>query len=67
MLEPAVLAIKREGYSVKCNGQRGVVTEKFQQAMTVWFPKSLSLKLLCLCDTSSFFLEKHVLGFVTTF
>ncbi|KAL6626571.1 hypothetical protein ACP70R_030297 [Stipagrostis hirtigluma subsp. patula] len=33
MWEPAVLAIKREGYSIKCNGQRGVViTEKFQQA-----------------------------------
>lgn len=68
MWEPAVLAIKREGYSVKCNGQRGViVTEKFQQAMTVWFPKSLSLKLLCLCDTSSFFFRKNVLGFATTF
>ncbi|KAE8774488.1 hypothetical protein D1007_53114 [Hordeum vulgare] len=33
MWEPAVLAIKREGYSIKCNGQRGVVIiEKFQQA-----------------------------------
>ncbi|CAN6336562.1 unnamed protein product [Urochloa humidicola] len=39
MWEPAVLAIKREGYSIKCNGQRGVVvTEKFQQAMTVNVP-----------------------------
>ncbi|XP_066381549.1 uncharacterized protein [Miscanthus floridulus] len=39
MWEPAVLAIKREGYSVKCNGQRGVVvTEKFQQAMTINIP-----------------------------
>jgi hypothetical protein len=37
MWEPAVLAIKREGYSIKCNGQRGVVvTEKFQQATAVW-------------------------------
>ncbi|GJN37717.1 hypothetical protein PR202_gb26698 [Eleusine coracana subsp. coracana] len=36
MWEPAVLAIKREGYSIKCNGQRGVViTEKFQQATVV--------------------------------
>jgi hypothetical protein len=36
MWEPAVLAIKREGYSIKCNGQRGVVlTEKFQQATAV--------------------------------
>ncbi|CAL5096652.1 unnamed protein product [Urochloa decumbens] len=39
MWEPAVLAIKREGYSIKCNGQRGVVvTEKFQQAMAVNVP-----------------------------
>jgi hypothetical protein len=38
MWEPAVLAIKREGYSIKCNGQRGVVvTEKFQQATVVCF------------------------------
>jgi len=36
MWEPAVLAIKREGYSIKCNGQRGVViTEKFQGATAV--------------------------------
>ncbi|KAF0898952.1 hypothetical protein E2562_012650 [Oryza meyeriana var. granulata] len=41
MWEPAVLAIKREGYSIKCNGQRGVVlTEKFQQA-TSWEQTSL--------------------------
>jgi hypothetical protein len=46
MWEPAVLAIKREGYSIKCNGQRGVVvTEKFQQSMTVWFPKPSSIKI----------------------
>jgi len=33
------LAIKREGYSIKCNGQRGVVvTEKFQQAMAINIP-----------------------------
>jgi len=39
MWEPAVLAIKREGYSIKCNGQRGVVvTEKFQQAMAINVP-----------------------------
>lgn len=39
MWEPAILAIKREGYSVKCNGQRGVVVmEKFQQAMTINIP-----------------------------
>ncbi|RCV16175.1 hypothetical protein SEVIR_3G119000v4 [Setaria viridis] len=39
MWEPAVLAIKREGYSIKCNGQRGVVvTEKFQQSMTINVP-----------------------------
>ncbi|CAN6318814.1 unnamed protein product, partial [Urochloa humidicola] len=36
MWEPAVLAIKREGYNINCNGQRGVViTEKFQQALAV--------------------------------
>uniref|UniRef100_A0ACD5ZAB2 Uncharacterized protein n=8 Tax=Avena sativa TaxID=4498 RepID=A0ACD5ZAB2_AVESA len=39
MWEPAVLAIKREGYSIKCNGQRGVViTEKFQQATDINIP-----------------------------
>ncbi|XP_015699329.1 uncharacterized protein LOC102716464 isoform X2 [Oryza brachyantha] len=39
MWEPAVLAIKREGYSIKCNGQRGVVlTEKFQQATSINIP-----------------------------
>ncbi|KAK1661443.1 hypothetical protein QYE76_049602 [Lolium multiflorum] len=39
MWEPAVLAIKREGYSIKCNGQRGVVlTEKFQQASAINIP-----------------------------
>jgi len=33
------LAIKREGYSIKCNGQRGVVvTEKFQQATAINIP-----------------------------
>ncbi|KAG0536963.1 hypothetical protein BDA96_03G107200 [Sorghum bicolor] len=37
--EPAVLAIKREGYSIKCNGQRGVViTEKFQQGTAIHIP-----------------------------
>lgn len=36
--EPAVLAITREGYSIKCNGQRGVVaTETFQQYPDVCF------------------------------
>ncbi|TVU22275.1 hypothetical protein EJB05_31959 [Eragrostis curvula] len=39
MWEPAVLAIKREGYSIKCNGQRGVlITEKFQQATLINIP-----------------------------
>ncbi|KAL6847736.1 hypothetical protein ACP4OV_021864 [Aristida adscensionis] len=39
MWEPAVLAIKREGYSIKCNGQRGIViTEKFQQATAISIP-----------------------------
>ncbi|WVZ79687.1 hypothetical protein U9M48_027239 [Paspalum notatum var. saurae] len=39
MWEPAVLAIKREGYSIKGNGKHGVVvTEKFQQAMTINIP-----------------------------
>ncbi|KQK08171.1 hypothetical protein BRADI_2g40100v3 [Brachypodium distachyon] len=39
MWESAVLAIKREGYSIKCNGQRGVVvTEKFQQATAINIP-----------------------------
>uniref|UniRef100_A0A0E0BVV2 prolyl oligopeptidase n=1 Tax=Oryza meridionalis TaxID=40149 RepID=A0A0E0BVV2_9ORYZ len=39
MWEPAILAIKREGYSIKCTGQRGVVlTEKFQQATSINIP-----------------------------
>ncbi|XP_048542008.1 disease resistance protein RGA5-like isoform X3 [Triticum urartu] len=39
MWDPALLAINREGYSIKCNGQRGVVmTEKFQQATTINIP-----------------------------
>ncbi|OVA07595.1 hypothetical protein BVC80_8965g25 [Macleaya cordata] len=37
--EPAILAIKREGYSIKCNGPRGVVvTEKFLPITTVTIP-----------------------------
>ncbi|WVZ71921.1 hypothetical protein U9M48_020450 [Paspalum notatum var. saurae] len=43
MWEPAVLAIKREGYSIKCNGQRGVViTEKFQQETAIYIPHGSS-------------------------
>jgi len=43
--EPAVLEMKREGYNIKCNGQRGVVTkEKFQQATAVWFSKIIVLE-----------------------
>ncbi|XP_044386752.1 putative cysteine-rich receptor-like protein kinase 35 isoform X4 [Triticum aestivum] len=39
MWEPAVLSIKREGYSIKCNGQRGVViTERFQQSTDISIP-----------------------------
>lgn len=34
--EPAILAIKREGFSIKCNGPRGVVvTEKFSRSIIV--------------------------------
>lgn len=37
--EPAILAIKREGYSIKCNGPRGVVvTEKFLPITAVTIP-----------------------------
>ncbi|KAG0498388.1 hypothetical protein HPP92_003079 [Vanilla planifolia] len=37
--EEAVLAIKREGYSIKCNGPRGVVvTEKFLPTTIVTIP-----------------------------
>ncbi|KAM3214021.1 hypothetical protein ACQJBY_066440 [Aegilops geniculata] len=39
MWDTALLAINREGYSIKCNGQRGVVmTEKFRQATTINIP-----------------------------
>ncbi|XP_031401243.1 uncharacterized protein LOC116211146 isoform X2 [Punica granatum] len=37
--EPATLAIKREGYSIKCSGSSGVVvTEKFSPSTTVAIP-----------------------------
>jgi regulator of replication initiation timing len=37
--EPAVLIIKREGYSIKCSGPRGVVVvEKFEQATSINIP-----------------------------
>ncbi|KAM3400550.1 hypothetical protein ACQJBY_005416 [Aegilops geniculata] len=40
--EPAVLAITREGYSIKCNGQRGVVaTETFQQYPDINIPPEM--------------------------
>jgi hypothetical protein len=59
--EPAVLALKREGYSIKCDGQRDVViTEKFQPSMIVWFPKLLSFTVFVLfskkavCDAQLF-------------
>ncbi|KAM3193649.1 hypothetical protein ACQJBY_070336 [Aegilops geniculata] len=39
MWDPALLTINREGYSIKSNGQRGVVmTEKFRQATTINIP-----------------------------
>ncbi|KAK8452183.1 hypothetical protein SEVIR_5G071300v4 [Setaria viridis] len=47
MWEPAVLAIKREGYSIKCIGQRGVViTEKFQQATAIQIPHGRQTEFL---------------------
>lgn len=37
--EPATLAIKKEGYSIKCSGPNGVViTEKFSSSTTVVIP-----------------------------
>ncbi|CAN6163677.1 unnamed protein product, partial [Urochloa humidicola] len=37
--EPAVLVIKKDGYSIKCNGQSGVViSEKFQHVTTIKIP-----------------------------
>lgn len=37
--EPATLAIKRDGYSIKCNGpSRVVVTEKFSPSIIVCSP-----------------------------
>ncbi|KAG2668592.1 hypothetical protein I3760_15G167400 [Carya illinoinensis] len=37
--EPATLAVKREGYSVKCSGPNGVViTEKFSPSISVTIP-----------------------------
>ncbi|QCE06081.1 hypothetical protein DEO72_LG9g1091 [Vigna unguiculata] len=37
--EPATLAIKREGYSIKCSGPNGVViTEKFSPSTQVVIP-----------------------------
>jgi hypothetical protein len=46
MWEPAVLSIKREGYSIKCNEKHGVViTEKFQQATGVCLHSSAVFNL----------------------
>ncbi|KAJ3694333.1 hypothetical protein LUZ60_009813 [Juncus effusus] len=37
--EPAVLSIKREGYSIKCSGPRGIVVQdKFQQNTSINIP-----------------------------
>ncbi|XP_057787731.1 uncharacterized protein LOC131004975 isoform X2 [Salvia miltiorrhiza] len=36
--EPATLTIKRDGYSIKCSGPSGVVTEKFSSSTIVSIP-----------------------------
>ncbi|XP_010243004.1 PREDICTED: uncharacterized protein LOC104587195 isoform X2 [Nelumbo nucifera] len=36
--EPAILTLKKEGFSMKCNGPRGVFTEKFLPSTVVTIP-----------------------------
>lgn len=55
--EPAVLAIKREGYSIKCNGPRGVVvTEKFSQSTAVTIPYGQATEFSILSSTGTEYL-----------
>ncbi|KAJ4960467.1 hypothetical protein NE237_020377 [Protea cynaroides] len=56
--EPVILAIKKEGYSIKCNGPRGVVvTEKFQPTTTVSIPFGHATAFLILSDGNEYLLR----------
>lgn len=55
--EHAILAIKREGYSIKCNGPRGVVvTEKFVQATIISIPYGQPTELIIQCASGDEYL-----------
>ncbi|KAF7813370.1 uncharacterized protein G2W53_034346 [Senna tora] len=50
--EPATLAIKREGYSIKCSGPRGVVVaEKFSPAINVMIPYGRVSEFVIICSS----------------
>ncbi|XP_065877036.1 uncharacterized protein [Euphorbia lathyris] len=52
--EPATLAIKREGYSIKCSGSSGVVvSEKFSSSTTVAIPYGQSTEFLITSSSNS--------------
>ncbi|KAK4840836.1 hypothetical protein QYF36_019400 [Acer negundo] len=44
--EPATLAVKREGYSIKCSGTSGIITEKFSSSTTVSIPYGTATEFL---------------------
>ncbi|KAF7813368.1 uncharacterized protein G2W53_034344 [Senna tora] len=49
--EPATLAIKREGYSIKCSGPRGdVVAEKFSSSIKVIIPYGHVSEFIIICS-----------------
>lgn len=55
--EQAVLAIKREGYSIKCNGPRGVVvTEKFLPTTAISIPYGQPTEFSILCSNGAEYL-----------
>ncbi|XP_010936740.1 uncharacterized protein [Elaeis guineensis] len=57
--ERAILAIKREGYSIKCNGPRGVVvTEKFEATTTINIPYGHPTEFSIQCANGSEYLLK---------
>ncbi|KAK2655725.1 hypothetical protein Ddye_008777 [Dipteronia dyeriana] len=44
--EPATLAVKREGYSIKCSGTSAIITEKFSSSTNVSIPYGTAIEFL---------------------
>ncbi|KAF7820273.1 uncharacterized protein G2W53_025728 [Senna tora] len=56
--EPATLAIKKEGYSIKCSGPSGVVvTEKFSPSINVIIPYGHVSEFILICSNG----DEHLL------